>query len=88
MPVDAGNRPLAAAVPPPLLVSASEVTSYSTRYLGLVEVTFENRTAVWKQVDRVSLDFGSAANDVWAVQLSELCRREGRSRRPDPIGRA
>ncbi|HVV49270.1 MAG TPA: hypothetical protein VHO06_06415 [Polyangia bacterium] len=63
VPVDAGNRPLAAAVPPPLLVSASEVTSYSTRYLGLVEVTFENRTAVWKQVDRVSLDFGSAAKD-------------------------
>jgi hypothetical protein len=63
VPVDAGNRPLAAAAPPQLLVSASEAPSYSTTYLGLVEVTFENRTAVWKQVDRVALDFGGPAKN-------------------------
>lgn len=63
VPVDAANRPQATAAPPALLISATEVTSYSTAYLGLVEVTFENRTSVWKQVDHVSLDFGSAAKD-------------------------
>ena len=60
VPVDAANRPQASAAPPPLLVSAGEAPSYSSRYLGLVEVTFENRTSVWKQVDRVALSFGSA----------------------------
>jgi hypothetical protein len=63
VPLDAANRPLAAAAPPPLVVSASEAASYSSAYLGLVEVTFENRTAVWKQVDRVSVDFGSPAKN-------------------------
>ena len=63
VPVDAANRPQATAAPPPLLVSAGEAATYSTSYLGLVEVTFENRTAVWKQVDRVTLDFGSPAKN-------------------------
>ncbi len=63
VPVDAANRPQATAAPPPLLVSASEASSYSTAYLGLVEVTFENRTSVWKQVERVTLDFGSATKN-------------------------
>ena len=63
VPVDAANRPLAAATPPPLMVSASEVAGRSTAYLGLVAVTFENHTAVWKQVDRVAVDFGSPAKD-------------------------
>jgi hypothetical protein len=63
VPVDAANRPRATAAPPPLLVSASEAASYSTAYLGLVEVTFENHTPVWKQVDRVTLDFGSPAQN-------------------------
>ena len=61
--VAAANRPQATATPPPLVVSASEAPSYSTSYLGLVEVTFENRTSVWKQVDRVTLDFGSPAKN-------------------------
>jgi hypothetical protein len=63
VPVDVANRPQAKVPPPPLLVSASEAPSYSSPYLGLVEVTFENRTAVWKQVDSVSLDFGSPAKN-------------------------
>jgi len=63
VPVDAANRPQAAAAPPALLVSASEVSTYSSRYLGLVEVTFENPTSVWKQVDHVTLDFGSPAKN-------------------------
>jgi len=63
VPLDAANRPQAAAATPALMVSASEAPSYSTTYLGLVEVTFENRTAVWKQVDRVSVDFGSPAKN-------------------------
>jgi hypothetical protein len=63
VPVDAANRPQTTPAPPPLLISASEASSYSTAYLGLVEVTFENRTSVWKQVERVTLDFGSAAKN-------------------------
>jgi hypothetical protein len=61
--VDTANRPQATAPPSPLQVSAGEVASYSTSYLGLVEVTFENRTSVWKQVDRVTVDFGSPARN-------------------------
>jgi hypothetical protein len=63
IPIDAESRPASAAAPPPLLVSAREASTYSTRYLGLVEVTFENPTPVWKQVDRVAVDFGSPAKD-------------------------
>jgi hypothetical protein len=63
VPVDAANRPQATVAPTPLMVSAGEASSYSTSYLGLVEVTFENRTPVWKQVDRVTLDFGSPAKN-------------------------
>jgi hypothetical protein len=63
VPLDAANRPQAAAAPPPLVVRASEAPTYSTSYLGLVEVTFENHTGVWKQVDRVALDFGSPAKN-------------------------
>ena len=61
--VDAANRPEVLTAPPALLISASEAPSYSTTYLGLVEVTFENRTGVWKQVDRVAVDFGSPAKN-------------------------
>jgi hypothetical protein len=63
VPLDAQNRRAPPAAAPQLLVSAREAATYSTRYLGLVEVTFENRTPVWKQVDRVEVDFGSPAND-------------------------
>jgi hypothetical protein len=63
VPVDAANRPQTEAAPPPLLVSAAEAPTYSSRYLGLVEVTFENRTSVWKQVDRVAVSFGSPSKN-------------------------
>jgi hypothetical protein len=63
VPLDVANRPQAKGAPPPVLVSASEAVTYSTPYLGLVEVTFENRTPVWKQVDRVIVDFGSPAKN-------------------------
>jgi hypothetical protein len=63
VPVDLGNRPIATTASPPLLVSALEASTYSTHNVGLVEVTFENRTPVWKQVDRVAVEFGSPAND-------------------------
>jgi len=63
VPVDSANRPQPNAAPPPLVVSASEAAGYSTAYLGLVEVTFENRTSVWKQVDQVAVDFGSLIKD-------------------------
>lgn len=63
LPLDAQNRPAPAAPAAQVLVSAREAAGYSTRYLGLVEVTFENNTPVWKQVDRVEVSFGSPAKD-------------------------
>jgi hypothetical protein len=63
VPVDLGNRPIATTASSPLLVSALEASSYSTRNVGLVEVTFENRTPVWKQVDHVAVEFGGPAKD-------------------------
>lgn len=91
VPIVTENRPTSAAAAPLLLVSAREASSYSTRYLGLVEVTFENRTPAWKQVDRVALDFGSPARDqsvtiasgdeisAWerAIKIRGLSLREG-----------
>ena len=59
------------AAPQPLLVSAGEAATYSTAYLGLVEVTFENRTSVWKQVDQVAVDFGSPAKNQSVTIASE-----------------
>jgi hypothetical protein len=63
VPVDAANRPQPPAASPPILVSASEASTYSTPYLGLVEVTFENNTPVWKEVEHVAVDFGSPAKN-------------------------
>jgi len=63
VPLNAANQPHDAAAPQPLQVSAAEAVNYSSAYLGLVEVTFENPTAVWKQVVRVAVDFGSRANN-------------------------
>jgi hypothetical protein len=72
VPVDAANRPQTAVTPPALVVSALEASSYSTRYLGLVEVTFENRTAVWKQVDHVAVDFGAANKRVTIASAADI----------------
>lgn len=70
--VDAANRPQTTATPPALVVSAIEASSYSTRYLGLVEVTFENRTAVWKQVDHVAVNFGGAGQGVAIASAADI----------------
>jgi len=56
---NAPNRP----PPPPLVVSAREAVTYSTTYVGLVEVTFQNQTDVWKEVDQVAVDFGGPAKN-------------------------
>jgi hypothetical protein len=61
IPVDAANRPLPPDAPQPLMVSATEVPDLSTAYMGLIKVTFENHTPVWKQVDRVAVGFGGPA---------------------------
>lgn len=60
--LNTANQPQVVA-PPPLVVSAREAATYATSYLGLVEVTFENRTDVWKEVDHVAIDFGSKAKN-------------------------
>ncbi len=60
VPVDAANHPLPAGTRPLLAISAEEDASVSSPYFGLVEVTFENNSPAWVEIDRVDLDFGSA----------------------------
>jgi len=59
IPVDAKNQALPSAAAEPLRVSAGESWSVSSPYFGLVEVTFENDSPAWVQIDRVDLDFGT-----------------------------
>jgi len=60
VPLDGQNRALPAKAAGPLKVSAGESGSLASSYFGMVEVTFENDTPGWIQIDRVDLDFGSA----------------------------
>ncbi len=59
VPVDETNHPVAAPTHPVLAISAAEDASVASPYFGLVEVTFENNSPAWLQIDRVELDFGS-----------------------------
>ncbi|HSS38202.1 MAG TPA: hypothetical protein VLT58_05485 [Polyangia bacterium] len=60
VPLDAANHPLPEAAPAPLRVSAAEIEGASSPYFGLIEVTFENDSPAWQQIDRIDLDFGNA----------------------------
>jgi hypothetical protein len=42
-----------------LKISAGERGSLSSAYFGVVEVTFENSTPAWIQIDHIDLDFGT-----------------------------
>ena len=42
-----------------LKISAGERGSLSSAYFGVVEVTFENNTSAWIQIDHIDLDFGT-----------------------------
>jgi hypothetical protein len=42
-----------------LKISAGERGALSSAYFGVVEVTFENNTPAWIQIDRIDLDFGT-----------------------------
>jgi hypothetical protein len=57
--LDASNRPIAVGRQPEIQVSAGEEPDLSSPYFGLVEVTFENSSPAWKQIDHVQVDFGS-----------------------------
>ena len=46
-----------------LVISAVELSHYASNYFGLVEMTFENATARWVHLSRLSLDFGDAARN-------------------------
>jgi len=62
VPLDVANQPLPAtrdAQQPSLQISADELTHEASPYLGVVEVTFENPTSAWQEIDAISLDFGS-----------------------------
>ena len=43
-----------------LKISAGEQGELSSPYFGVVEVTFENNTPAWIQIDHIDLDFGTA----------------------------
>jgi hypothetical protein len=43
-----------------LKISAGEHGALSSPYFGVVEVTFENNTSAWIQIDHIDLDFGTA----------------------------
>jgi len=63
-PVDAEGRLMAGRrMPSGLAISGEELRTYASAYFGMVELTFENGTAEWIHIDRVSLDFGSAASN-------------------------
>lgn len=59
VPLDASNQAQKSAPASDLQISAGEDADMSSPYFGLVEVTFENKSAAWKQIDRITLDFGS-----------------------------
>lgn len=48
-------------MPSGLALSSEELRTYASAYFGMVEITFENKTAEWIHIDRVSLDFGGGA---------------------------
>ncbi|MES1165506.1 MAG: hypothetical protein ABUR63_07110 [Verrucomicrobiota bacterium] len=60
VPLDASNHPLPPDVASPLRVSATELPAASNPYFGMIEVTFENDSPAWQQIDRIDLDFGNA----------------------------
>lgn len=61
-PVDAEGRLMAGRrMPSGLALSSEELRPYASAYFGMVEITFENKTAEWIHIDRVSLDFGGGA---------------------------
>lgn len=55
------NSPAARTQVGALVVSARELTEYASPSLGLVELTFENKSADWIRIQELALDFGSAA---------------------------
>jgi hypothetical protein len=64
VPIDArGNPAPATTMGSGLRVSGEELRDLSSAYFGVLEVTFENPTAEWVRVDRVTLDFGSPAKN-------------------------
>ncbi len=57
---DTGHPRSPAANTERLKISAGEHGSLSSPYFGVVEVTFENNTPAWIQIDHIDLDFGTA----------------------------
>jgi len=59
VPLDASNHPQPRGPQPELQVSAGEKPDLASPYFGLVEITFENNSPSWKQIDRIAVDFGT-----------------------------
>lgn len=41
-----------------LLISGKEVSDVSSKYFGLIDLTFENRTNDWMRIENIGVDFG------------------------------
>jgi hypothetical protein len=46
-----------------IVISGEELAGYASKHFGLVQVTFENRSADWARVGRLSLEFGNATTN-------------------------
>lgn len=44
-----------------LVISGLEIVPFSSKYLGILDFTFENRTSKWMRINSVSIDFGDPA---------------------------
>jgi len=56
---DTGHPRTSAPSKERLKISAGEHGALSSTYFGVVEVTFENNTPAWIQIDHIDLDFGT-----------------------------
>jgi hypothetical protein len=57
---DSGHPRNPTAIGEPMKISAGELGPLSSLYFGVVEVTFENTSPAWIQIDHIDLDFGTA----------------------------
>jgi hypothetical protein len=57
---DTGHPRSAAPKDERLKISAGELSGLASPYFGVVEVTFENNSPAWIEIDHIDLDFGTA----------------------------
>lgn len=53
--------------PSGLVISGEELSAYASEYFGALQITFENKSAGWVTIERLSLDFGGARQNLSVV---------------------